>query len=85
MIISIVHQCIQTNKMASSSRLSSIVELNSVEIKSETLVSSTDPTEHLKCLYNYLFHDVQPSNEQKLRVNTSILLIISHNLISFRY
>jgi hypothetical protein len=62
--------------MASSS-LNNDVDWNIIETKSEPLTPSTDrKDQHLKCLYNYLFHDIEPSNEQKLRVNISILLII---------
>jgi hypothetical protein len=62
--------------MASSS-LRNDVELNIIEVKSEPLTSSTDRTKYLKCLYDYIFHDIEPSDEQKLRVKyLSILIII---------
>jgi len=69
--------------MASSS-LNNDDDFNIIEVKSLPLLSSIDTKEHLKCLYDYIFHDIEPSNEQKLRVNILYFAyyfnIISYNL-----
>jgi hypothetical protein len=51
------------------------VDLKNVNIKSESLTIPTEDMVPMKCVYDFIFENIEPSNDQKLKVNIYFSLI----------
>jgi hypothetical protein len=59
-------------------------DCKNVEVKSELHTSSTDKMDIKKCIYNLMFNNIEPSDDQKLKVRIYFSLGILDNIFNFR-